>query len=186
MKTKTVALNIRIHPDKKTALAALAAKQRLDLSKLVLNQIDRLLAEGVNELPAPIELDPAGQSEAITLTGQLSFWPLPGDEQVVKHYAAARDLKPSTVLKLMLRSWVSQDPPLPRNELAQLAITSNQLAAVGRNLNQLVKLAHSGVAPVPEALVVLVEDTLQLTRQASADMDAVVKVNLQSWESDHA
>ena len=186
MKTKTVALNIRIHPDKKTALAALAQRQRLDLSKLVLSQLDRLLAEGVQDLPAPIALDPAGQSEAITLTGQLSFWPLPGDEQVVKLYAAARDLKPSTVLKLMLRSWVSRDPPLPRNELAQLAITSNQLAAVGRNLNQLVKLAHSGVAPVPEVLVVLVEDTLQLTRQASADIDSVVKVNLQSWESDHA
>ena len=33
---KTVALNLRIHPDKKAALVALAAKQRLDVTKLVL------------------------------------------------------------------------------------------------------------------------------------------------------
>ncbi len=186
MKPKTVALNVRIPPDNKAALSALAAKQRLDLSKLVLNQLDRLLEEGVQELPAPIELDPEGQSEAITLTGQLSFWPLPGDEQVVKHYAAARDLKPSTVLKLILRSWVSQDPPLPRNELAQLAITSNQLAALGRNLNQLVKLAHTGDVPLPGELVVLLDEILQLIRQSSLDIDALVKINLHSWESEDA
>ena len=44
---KTVALNLRIHPDKKAALVALAEKQRLDITKLVLPQIDRLLEKGM-------------------------------------------------------------------------------------------------------------------------------------------
>jgi hypothetical protein len=183
---KTVALNLRVTPEKKAALMALAERQRLDVTKLVLPQIDRLLEEGKADLPKPIEMEPKGPDDEITLTGKISFWPLPGDEKHVKQYAAVRDITPSTVIRLILRSWISKNPPLPRNELAQLAITSNQLAALGRNLNQLVKLAHAGEGPLPEDLMALLQDTLKLTRQTSLDMDAVVKTNLTSWESDHA
>ena len=184
---KAVALNLRIHPDKKAALVALAAKQRLDVTKLILPQIDRLLEEGMKDLPAPLAIDREGQGDELKpLTGQLSFWPLPGDEQHVKHYANARQLKPSTVLKLVLRAWLSHNAPMPKNELALLGMTSNQLAALGRNLNQLVKLAHAGDSPLPEKLAALLQETEKLTRQASQEIDAIVKINLNSWESDHA
>jgi hypothetical protein len=184
---KTVALNLRIHPDKKAALVALAAKQRLDVTKLVLPQIDRLLEEGLKALPAPLVIGLAGQGDELkALTGQLSFWPLPGDEQHVKQYAAARKMKPGTVMKLMLRAWITHNAPMPKHELAALALTSNQLAAIGRSLNQLVKLAHAGDTPPPEELAALLQETLLLTRQASQEIDAIVKTNLSSWESDHA
>ena len=67
---KTTSLNLRIHPDKKAALVALAAKQRLDVTKLILPQIDRLLEEGMKDLPVPIESQAAGQGdEPKALTG---------------------------------------------------------------------------------------------------------------------
>ena len=47
--TKTVALNLRISPEKKAALAALAEKNRLDVTKLVVPLIDQLL-EPVQDL----------------------------------------------------------------------------------------------------------------------------------------
>ena len=184
---KTVALNLRIHPDKKAALIALAEKQRLDVTKLVLPQIDRLLEEGMKDLPSPLESGIEGQGDELKpLTGQLSFWPLPGDEQHVKHYANARKMRPGTVMKLVLRAWLSHNAPLPKNELALLGITSNQIAAIGRSLNQLVKLAHAGDYPLPDELAALLQETLILTRQASQEIDAIVKTNLSSWESDHA
>jgi hypothetical protein len=184
---KTVALNLRIHPDKKAALVALAEKQRLDLTKLVLPLIDRLLEEGMKDLPAPLESGIEGQDDDLkTLTGQLSFWPLPGDEQHVKQYAKARKMRPGTVMKLVLRAWLSHHAPLPKNELALLGITSNQIAAIGRSLNQLVKLAHAGDTPLPDELAALLQQTLILTRQASQEIDNLVKTNLRSWESDHA
>ena len=184
---KTVALNLRIHPDKKAALVALAEKQRLDITKLVLPQIDRLLEEGMKDLPAPLESGIEGQGDELKpLTGQLSFWPLPGDEQHVKHYANARKMRPGTVMKLVLRAWLSHNAPLPKNELALLGITSNQIAAIGRSLNQLVKLAHAGDYPLPDELAALLQETLMLTRQASQEIDDIVKTNLSSWESDHA
>jgi len=184
---KTVALNLRIHPDKKAALVALAEKQRLDVSKLILPQIDRLLEEGMKDLPAPLESGIEGQGDELKpLTGQLSFWPLPGDEQHVKHYANARKMRPGTVMKLVLRAWLSHNAPMPKNELALLGITSNQIAAIGRSLNQLVKLAHAGDYPLPDELAALLQETLILTRQASQEIDVIVKTNLSSWESDHA
>ena len=89
-------------------------------------------------------------------------------------------------MKLILRGWINHNPPLPKDELAKLGITSNQLAAIGRSLNQLVKLAHTGDIPQPDELTALLQETLVLTRQASQAIDAIVKTNLSSWESDHA
>ena len=184
---KTVALNLRIHPDKKAALVALAEKQRIDVTKLVLPQIDRLLEEGMKDLPAPLVIGLEGQGDELKpLTGQLSFWPLPGDEQHVKQYATARKMKPGTVMKLMLRAWITKNALMPKHELAALALTSNQLAAIGRSLNQLVKLAQAGDTPLPDELAALLQETLNLTRQASQEIDVIVKTNLSSWESDHA
>ena len=185
---KAVALNLRIHPDKKAALVALAAKQRLDVTKLILPQIDRLLEEGIKDLPTPpLAIAREGQGdEPQALTGQLSFWPLPGDEQHLKHYAHARQMKPGTVMKLVLRAWITHNAPLPKNELARLGITSNQLAALGRSLNQLAKLAPARDTPLPDQLATLLQETEKLTRQASREIDAIVKINLNSWESDHA
>ena len=42
---KTVALNLRISPEKKAALVALAERNRLDMTKLVVPLIDQLLEE---------------------------------------------------------------------------------------------------------------------------------------------
>lgn len=187
MTTKTVTLNLRIQPGKKAALIALAEKQRMDLTKLILPQIDRLLEEGLKDLPEPLEIDVEGQGvETKPLTGQLSFRPLPGDEQHLNRYAAGRHLKPNTVMKLVLRAWLTHNAPMPKHELAALGITSNQLAALGRNLNQLVKLAQTGNLPLPDELLALLHETLDLTRQASRDVGAVIKINLKSWENDHA
>jgi hypothetical protein len=89
-------------------------------------------------------------------------------------------------MKLVLRAWLSHNAPMPKNELALLGVTSNQIAATGRSLNQLVKLAHAGNYPLPDELAALLQETLILTRQASQEIDNIVKTNLSSWESDHA
>jgi hypothetical protein len=86
-------------------------------------------------------------------------------------------------MKLVLRAWLTHNAPMPKHELAALGITSNQLAALGRNLNQLVKLAQTGNLPLPDELL---QDTLELTRQASQEVGAVIKINLKSWENDYA
>jgi len=60
------------------------------------------------------------------------------------------------------------------------------LAAIGRNLNQFAKLAHSGRWPDSHDLIDLLEETAQLTNRASEEIDAVVRANLLSWENEDA
>ncbi|MFZ2168476.1 MAG: hypothetical protein WAW61_02450 [Methylococcaceae bacterium] len=184
MKTnKSDTIRLRIHPDKKAALEAVAKEQQLDISKLVMAQIEKL----INQEPLNLSTEGEEQGEETNpLTMRLSFRPLPGDEQRLNRYAAARSIKPSVVMKLVLRAWLSHNAPMPKNELALLGITSNQIAAIGRSLNQLVKLAHAGSYPLPDELTALLQETLILTRQASQEIDNIVKTNLSSWESDHA
>ena len=180
---KSSTLKLRIHPDKKAALYAVAKKQQLDISKLLMAQIEKLLDQ------EPLNLTPEGAGQgaaAKPVSVRISFRPLPGDELHLNHYAAARNIKPSEAMKLILRGWITKNPPLPKEELAKLGITSNQLAAMGRHLNQLVKLTHTGDYPLPEELAALLQETLKLTRQASREIDALVKTNLSSWESDYA
>jgi hypothetical protein len=186
MKTnKTDTIRLRIHPDKKAALDSVAKDQQLDISKLLMAQIEKLIAQE----PLNLDADENGEGqgdEDNPLTMRLSFRPLPGDEQRLNRYAAARSTKPSVVMKLVLRAWLSHNAPMPRKELALLGITSNQIAAIGRSLNQLVKLAHAGDYPPPEELAALLQETLNLIRQASQEIDNIVKINLISWESDNA
>ncbi len=181
--TKSTTLKLRIHPDKKAALDAVAKNQRLDTSKLLMAQIEKLIAQE----PPKANPEGAGQGEAANPSSvRISFRPLPGDEQPLNHYAAARNIKPSEAMKLILRGWITKNPPLPKEELAQLGTTSNQLAAISRSLNQLAKLAQTGDCPLPEELVALLQETQTLARQASQAIDVLVKTNLTSWESDHA
>jgi mobilization protein MobC len=187
MTGKTDFIRFRIQADLKAALFALAEKRRLDVSKLIIGEITRLIREDEEGAPTPPSSPINAPSETQhALTGQLCFRPLPGDELYVKQYAEGRQLAPGILLKLVLRGWINKHAPMPRDELLALGVTSNQLAAIGRNLNQFAKLAHSGRWPDSQELRVLIEDTAQLTQQVSEEIDAVVRANLNSWENEDA
>lgn len=183
---KTVALNLRISPEKKAALVALAEKNRLDMTKLVVPLIDQFLTDNSGDLErqaqAPAEEDYETQGPA----KQLYFYPFPGDQYLLYRYAAERQLKTTTLIRLIIRTWLTREPLMPKHELAALGVTSNQLGALGRNLNQLVKQAYAGHTPLPEELHALLENTLQLTQQARKEVGDIVKANNASWENGYA
>lgn len=182
-KTKDDYIKIRIHPEKKEALFAVAKKKQLDVSKLLMQEIDKLV-DNVGE--TPLNEGREGQDDYLSQMGKITFRPLPGDELFLKHYASKRDSTPANAMRLILRSWRAKNPPLPKNELSLLAVTSNQLAAIGRNLNQLVKLAHSGVSPQQDGVIGLIDQAREEMHRASETIDDIVRTNQTSWESDYA
>jgi hypothetical protein len=184
---KTVALNLRISPEKKAALVALAEKNRLDMTKLVVPLIDQLIEQSkavfekqTTELSEEQGIEPQHPAK------QLYFYPFPGDDQRLNRYAAERQLKTTTLIRLIIRTWLTREPLMPKHELAALGITSNQLGALGRNLNQLVKQAHAGHTPLPEELLALLERALHLSQLARKEVGDIVKANNASWENDYA
>jgi hypothetical protein len=185
--TKTVALNLRISPEKKAALVALAERNRLDMTKLVVPLIDQLIEENKDVFEQQT-IEPAEEQGIDTRqpAKQLYFYPFPGDDQRLARYAAERQLKTTTLIRLIIRTWLTREPLMPKHELAALGVTSNQLGALSRNLNQLVKQAHAGHTPLPEELLALLESTVQLTQQARKEVGDIVKANNASWENDYA
>ena len=207
--TKTVTLNLRIAPEKKAALAELANQQGIDITKLVMPLIDRLLRDwstvpveksdaerpqNIVALPAQLDArDIAAQvADGMDDEGKggndnfIGFRPLSGDAKIMKDYAARRGMKPSEFMKLLLRSWVSSSPVLPDNELNTLSNTLNELGAVGRNLNQITRRIHSGDYPANESLASTLNDTFELVLHLKDDIRAVIKANIDSWERDYA
>jgi hypothetical protein len=184
---KTVALNLRISPEKKAALVALAERNRLDMTKLVVPLIDQLIEQNkaILEKQTKESADEQG-TEPQQPAKQLYFYPFPGDDQRLARYAAERQLKTTTLIRLIIRAWLTREPLMPKHELAALGVTSNQLGALGRNLNQLVKQTHAGYTPLPEELLALLESTVQLTQQARKEVGDIVKANNTSWENDYA
>lgn len=184
---KTVALNIRISPEKKAALVALAERNRLDMTKLVVPLIDQLLEENKDVFEQQT-IEPAEEQGIDTRqpAKQLYFYPFPGDEQRLNQYAAERQMKTTNLIRLIIRSWLTREPLMPKHELAAIGITSNQLGALGRNLNQLVKHAHAGNYPLPGELLALLERALHLSQLARKEVGEIVKANIASWENDYA
>lgn len=182
--TKDDYIKLRIHPAKKAALVAVAQKKQLDISKLLMTEIDKLIEQ---EEQAPLEHDMEDQvAESRQPARQLYFYPFPGDEQRLNQYAAERQMKTTNLIRLIIRSWLTREPLMPKHELAALGITSNQLGALGRNLNQLVKQAHVGNYPLPGELLALLERALHLSQLARKEVGEIVKANIASWENDYA
>lgn len=182
--TKDDYIKLRIHPAKKAALAIIAQKKHLDVSKLLMAEIDKLIEQ---EELMPIETDTEGKGAGPKQpTKQLYFYPFPGDEQRLNHYSAVRQMKTTNLIRLIVRAWLTRDPLMPKHELAALGVTSNQLGALGRNLNQLVKHAHAGNYPLPGELLALLERALHLSQLARKEVGEIVKANIASWENDYA
>jgi len=99
----------RIHPDKKAALDAAAKNQQLDTSKLLMAQIEKLLAQE----PLKPNTERAGRSPQSLVSP--NFIPATARRRkALNHYAAARNIKSSEAMKLILRGWITKSRPCPK------------------------------------------------------------------------
>jgi hypothetical protein len=70
------------------------------------------------------------------------------DLQLLEARAAARGLRPATYVSVLTRAHLRRLAPLPKDELLALRRNIGELAAIGRNLNQIAKAANeSGRLP---------------------------------------
>ena len=66
----------------------------------------------------------------------------------------------SIMIRQLIRERIGAGPRLSQNNLDQFGRAMIELSAVGRNLNQMVKLMHQGGLPLLEALIPLLQDLL--------------------------
>ncbi len=109
----------------------------------------------------------------------------PDDQQLLKERAAARDMPAATYVSVLVRAHLRSLAPLPKEELLALRRTVSELSAIGRNLNQIARVANEGgrpSAPQQEDLRTI----LRLCVGLRDHVKSLLKANLRSWEVGYA
>lgn len=107
------------------------------------------------------------------------------DEQLLQARAVARGMRPATYVSALTRAHLRRLAPLPRDELLVLRQSIGELAAIGRNLNQIARAANDGGRLPGSAR----EDFRAMLKVCEALRDStktLLKANLASWESGYA
>ena len=165
----------------KAALRAAADRQQLTESALLKRVVEMLLlstAAGEHQV-APLPVQPSARPARlyVRLTG--------GDRQLLAERAATRCLPVATYASIPIRAQLRRLAPLPNAELREVRQARRELAAVGRNLNQIARASNTGhYGPGISRGELL--DILKACEALHGHFRDYVSTNLQSWESGDA
>jgi len=170
-------LRTRLPAATHTVVEAIARQQQLTESAWLRRLIETTLQSSGVVLQAESEDEPPRQARVMVR--------LLADDQALLHARArARGMPMATFAAVVIRSHLRGVAPLPREERALLTQAIGQLGAIGRNLNQLARLANQGGRVVGPSR----EDLRALLRACEGLRDHVrqlVDANLRSWGAGH-
>jgi hypothetical protein len=182
-------IQCRVSQATKVALRAAAERQLLTESALLKRMLDLVLQTGgaVAVGDAAVAADAADAAAADRLARQTRLYVrlTRGDRQLLQARSAARCLAPATYASILLRAHLRAVTPLPEAELRAIRQSTRELAAIGRNLNQIAHATHQGRSSVGVSR----ENLLSLLKACEALRDhirAYISTNLASWGSGDA
>jgi hypothetical protein len=108
----------------------------------------------------------------------------PEDHVLLRERATSREMATATYASIALRTHLRRAAPVPDRELLELKQSVAELGAIGRNLNQIARIANqSGRLAGPST-----QDLQALLRACAALRDHVkelIRANIASWETGH-
>lgn len=105
-----------------------------------------------------------------------------GDRLLLDARATARGLRPATYLSVLARAHLRAMTPLPKNEFLALTRCISELAAIGRNINQIVKAANQG-GRLPRSAHDEFRAMLKICEALRDSTKALLKANETSWST---
>lgn len=94
-------------------------------------------------------------------------------------------MRPATYASVLLRAHLRGLPPLPKEELLALKRSVAELAAIGRNINQIARAANEG-GRLPASVRDEFRGMLKVCEALRDNTKSLLKANLASWENGHA
>jgi hypothetical protein len=102
------------------------------------------------------------------------------DRLLLDARAEARGMCPATYASVLLRSHMRQLTPLPKDEYLALKRSIAVLASIGRNINQIAKVANGG-GRIPESAGAEFRAMLKICVALRDNTKALLKANETSW-----
>lgn len=177
----TEELKTHVTQPTKRAIQTLARQQGLTEAAWL-----RRLVEGTLQAVSPSFTAGDGYSESreqrpMRLTIQIRA----DDRELLEARARARYLASATYVSFYLRAHLRAVAPLPVQELAALKRSVAELGAIGRNINQIARIAHqSGRAIGPEQRELI--SLLKVCEGLRDHVKALIQTNRLSWEVGYA
>jgi 2-keto-4-pentenoate hydratase/2-oxohepta-3-ene-1,7-dioic acid hydratase in catechol pathway len=172
----TKLITARVPPETKAKFQALAESYSLNESRFMRSLIDRAV-DVVREPGAESVRKPQEESRAERLYVRL----YPDDRLLLAERATARGMPAATYIAVLARAHLRHLSPLPETERKAFERGVAELAAIGRNLNQIARHLNQGGAlaiPRPENLALFIK----VCTAAVGHFKATLKANKTSWE----
>lgn len=106
------------------------------------------------------------------------------DRLLLDARSEARGMRTATYVAVLTRSHLRRLAPLPKDELLALKRSIGELAAIGRNLNQIAKAANDG-GRLPNSAREEFRAMLKVCEALRDNTKGLLKANVTSWESGH-
>lgn len=107
------------------------------------------------------------------------------DRLLLDARAEARGLRPATYATVLLRAHLRELTPLPKEELLAFKRCIGELAAIGRNINQIAKAANEG-GRLPATVRDEFRAMFKICEALRDNTKALLKANETSWSTGHA
>jgi len=104
------------------------------------------------------------------------------DKLLLDARAEARGMRPATYASVLLRSHLRKLTPLPKDEYLALKRSIAMLASIGRNINQIAKVANGG-GRMPDAAGAEFRAMFKICAVLRDNTKALLKANETSWET---
>ena len=174
-------IQCRVTPETKSRLQALAQQHHVTESVLLKRLVDVALLQstGVTDLQIARPVEPISRDSRVYVRLR------PEDHVLLRERAAGRGMATATYASILLRAHLRAVSPLPERELGELKRSVAELGAIGRNLNQIARVANqTGRSNGPS-----VQELHALLRACTAlkyHVKNLVVANTASWETGHA
>jgi hypothetical protein len=168
-----------VSEETKQRFSALAHELGLSESALLKRSVNLMLSS--TAVAPPLAEAPGKVPRDLRLSVRLR----PEDHVLLRERAAARGIPPATYVSMVLRAHLRALTPLPDRELSALKRTVGELGMVGRNLNQLARVANqTGTLNGPTSSDL--RAVLRALQGLRDHVKALMLANTNSWESGRA
>jgi predicted DNA binding CopG/RHH family protein len=170
----------RVTSETKARVRKLAARDGITESTLLRQLLEVVLrAAGLDEPPTMAPPDKVNRDARLNVRLE------PEDWRLLRERARARGMASATYLSYLARSHLRGASPLPKMEYTLLKQSVEQLAAVGRNLNQIAQAMNQGDRSASPARAE-VAAMLKVSERLGDHFRALLDANERSWRTGHA
>jgi hypothetical protein len=178
--TASTFIHLRVTQESKPRFRALAHREGRTESA-VLKQLLGVMLRGVGDEVLSEPRRGEGGLRQARLTVRLQ----PSDHVLLRDRAAARAMHEATSVSVLVRAHLRSLTLLPKHELLALKRSIAELACIGRNINQIAKVANEG-GGFPGSVREEFRAMLRICEALRDNTKALLKANLRSWNVGHS